>query len=119
MTYVRSFTSGFLAAAALATTLFACGEDSTSSATVSAIDLSPSPCTISRGDSRQLGAEATLPDGTKRNISADPTVTWTTDNKDTATVNPSGIVVGVSAGVTKITAAYQGATGSINCTVAP
>ncbi len=94
----------------------ACGS-STSSSSVSAIGVSPSPCAVGRTDSQQMSASATLPDGTKKDVTA--AATWSTDNSNTATVNPSGVVVGVNAGVTKITASYEGATGSVDCTVGP
>jgi trimeric autotransporter adhesin len=95
----------------------ACGS-STSSGSVSAIALSPSPCGVARTSSVQMGAVATLSDGTKQDLGG-RAVTWTTGNTSTATVSATGVVVGVNVGVTEITAAYQGATGSLNCTVGP
>ena len=94
----------------------ACG-GSTPSPQVSAIGLSPSPCVLSRTNSKQLSARATMPDGTKRDVTAD--ASWKTDNANTATVDKSGVVVGVNMGVTKITATYEGATGTEECTIAP
>ncbi len=38
---------------------------------------------------------------------------------NTATVDSTGNVVGVNAGVTSISAEYQGATGKVDCTVGP
>jgi len=64
-----------------------------------------------------MTAMATAPDGKKSDVSG--AVAWTTGNSQTATVNASGIVVGVSAGVTAITATYKGATGKVDCTVTP
>jgi S1-C subfamily serine protease len=96
----------------------ACGS-STSSSSVSAIAVSPSPCAVGRTDSQQMSAVATLPDGTKQTITTSPGVTWSTGNQNTATVDAQGIVVGVNAGVTSVTAAYEGATGSVDCTVGP
>ncbi len=93
-----------------------CGS-STSSASISAIAVSPSPCAVGRTDSVQMTATATLPDGTKQTITS--SADWSTANSQTATVNPSGIVVGVNAGSTAITATYEGASGSIDCTVSP
>lgn len=100
--------------AALAT---ACGGTSTPSSKVSAIELSPSPCVVSRTGSKQLTAHATLPDGTKRDITSD--ASWSTDNEHTATVSKSGMLVGVNGGVTKITVTYEGATGTEDCAVTP
>jgi uncharacterized protein YjdB len=96
----------------------ACGE-STSSATVSAIAISPSPCVVSRTNSRQMSAVATLTNGNKRDVTSDSQTHWSSDNTDTATVNPTGVVVGVNPGITEITAEYQDATGSTHCTVLP
>ena len=95
----------------------ACTASSTPSSTVSAISLSPAPCGVGRANSVQMVATATMPDGTKKELSSG--VTWTTGNNDTATVNSTGIVVGVNTGITAVTAAYEGATGTLNCTVTP
>lgn len=98
--------------------LVGCGSDSsTSSATVSAIAVSPNPCAVGKSDSVQMSALATLPDGTKQDVSS--TATWATANSQTATVDGKGNVVGVAAGVTSISAEYQGATGKVDCTVGP
>jgi hypothetical protein len=94
----------------------ACGSSS-SSPSVSAIGVSPSPCAVGRTDSQQMTASATLPDGSKQDVTG--ASAWSTDNANVATVNPSGVVVGVNPGVTKITATYQGATGSVDCTIGP
>ena len=96
----------------------ACSSDSsTSSSSVSAIAVSPNPCAVGKSDSVQMSALATLPDGTKQDITS--TATWATANSNTATVDDKGNVVGVSAGVTSISAEYQGATGKVDCTVGP
>ncbi|MEO8878070.1 MAG: Ig-like domain-containing protein [Polyangiaceae bacterium] len=93
-----------------------CSADSTtSSATVSAIAVSPNPCAVGHTDSIQMSALATLPDGTKKDITSD--ATWATNNSNTATVSDKGTVVGVNAGVTSISASYQGAEGKVDCTV--
>lgn len=100
----------------------ACGAgsgSSTSSSTISAIELSPSPCAVTRTDSVRMAAVATMPDGTKENITSAAGVAWSTGNSNTATVDGTGVVVGVNDGITAITAAYQGATGSLDCTVGP
>jgi uncharacterized protein YjdB len=96
----------------------ACGS-STSSAQVSAIGVSPDPCAVGRTDTQQMSATATLTDGTKQNISSDQGARWSSANTGTATVSSSGVVVGVNAGVTSITIAFEGATGSLDCTVSP
>jgi len=114
----RSFVFVSLAASWVA---FGCGASgsSTSSSTVSAIAVSPAPCAVGRTDSLQMSAVATMPDGTKQSLASRSGVEWTTGSSNTATVNPGGVLVGVNAGVTAVTAAYQGATGSIDCTIGP
>jgi hypothetical protein len=64
-----------------------------------------------------MSAEATLPNGTKEDVTG--TSGWSTGDSNTATIDASGVLVGVNAGVTKVTAEFQGASGSIDCTVAP
>jgi hypothetical protein len=102
---------------ALAASACGAGGSSTSSSSVSAIAVSPSPCAVGRTDSVQMSAVATLPNGTKQNLTSSSGVTWSTGNSNTATTNATGMVVGVNAGVTAITAEYQGATGTVDCTV--
>lgn len=96
--------------------LTACGSSSSSN-TVSSLTVTPSPCGLTRGNSIQLSAEATLPDGTKRDVST--ASTWTTDNSQTATVNRAGVVVGVAVGVTGIRTEFEGASSKLDCTVGP
>jgi hypothetical protein len=58
-----------------------------------------------------------MPDGTKKDITSEGS--WSTDNAKTATVDKSGVLVGVNVGVTKITVTFEGATGTEECTVTP
>jgi hypothetical protein len=97
--------------------LAACSGSSTPSPNVSAIAISPDPCAVGRTDSLHMKALATMPDGTKKDITT--SAQWKTDNPKTATVDAKGNMVGVNAGVTKITVSYEGATGSLHCTVGP
>ena len=102
----------FIAAAA------AC-QSSTPSHAVSAISLSPDPCAMTRTNSVQMKALATLPNGTKEEIGMSPGAAWKSGNSHTAAVSATGMVVGVNTGVTGITVAYEGATGNLDCTVVP
>jgi hypothetical protein len=111
----RLATLGILAAIRV---LAACSA-STPSATVSAIAVSPSPCAVGRTNSLQMSALATLPDGAKIDISSSPQTVWSTGDREIATVNPMGVMVGVNPGITAITAGFQGGTGSVDCTVGP
>jgi Bacterial Ig-like domain (group 2) len=96
-----------------------CGSSSTSSSSVSAIAVSPSVCVVGRTSSKQLTAEATLPDGGKEDITSNAATGWSSDNTNTLTVSTTGVVVGVNAGITKVTASFEGASGSVECTVSP
>jgi hypothetical protein len=98
--------------------LAACGS-STPSSSVSAIAVSPDPCAVGRTDSVQMRAEATMPDGSKSDITSAAGATWSSGNTNVLTVNGSGVVVGVNPGVTSVNVAYHGATGTIDCTVGP
>jgi hypothetical protein len=89
------------------------------SGAVSLLSVSPDPLAIGTGKSRQLAAVATLADGTKKDVAADSSTRWSTENAKTATVDEKGTVVGVSVGITKVKAEYGGATGSSTVTVTP
>jgi hypothetical protein len=108
-------------AISLALAAVACGASgtSTSSAQVSAISIAPDPCAVGRTATQQMTATATLNDGSKQGLTSAEGATWSSANTGTATVSNNGVVVGVNAGVTSITVAYEGATGSLDCTVGP
>jgi hypothetical protein len=110
-----------LAIASFALLAAACGTTGTSSSSssVSAIGLSPDPCALGRTKTQQMTATATLPDGTKQDITTASGAVWSSANTQTATVSSQGVVVGVNVGSTAITIAYEGATGSLDCTIAP
>jgi hypothetical protein len=66
-----------------------------------------------------MAAQATMPDGTKSDVTRAPGVTWSSGNAGVLTVDGSGVVVGVNPGVTTVNLAYRGATGSVQCAVGP
>lgn len=107
----------FVILALVTTSGFACASSDTSSPTISVIDLSPSPCVVTKTNSTQLSAVATLPNGTKKDITSANGIVWTTGNSQTITVSQTGNIVGVNAGITEIAASYQGAKGTMSCTV--
>ena len=90
-----------------------------SSGAVSLLSVGPDPVALGTGKSKQLTAVATLADGTKKDVGADASTHWTTDNPKTATVDDKGIVVGVSVGITKVKAQYGGASSSTTVTITP
>jgi len=74
------------------------------------------------GRSHRLAADVgarDAPGWDQEDVTSDPSTRWTSDNTNTATVDPKGVVVGVNAGITTITATYQGASGDVKCTVGP
>jgi hypothetical protein len=118
---LQRFLMRMIIATSLALTAIACGASgtSTSSAQVSAISIAPDPCAVGRTATQQMTATATLNDGSKQALSSGQGATWSSANTGTATVSNNGVVVGVNAGVTSITVAFEGATGSLDCTVGP
>jgi hypothetical protein len=86
---------------------------------VSLLSVGPDPVALGVGKSKQLNAVATLADGTKKDVATDASTRWVTDNPKTATVDEKGVVVGVSVGITKVTAQYGGASSSTTITVTP
>lgn len=96
----------------------ACGS-STPSSSVSAIGVDPDPCAVGRTNSIQMSAQATMPDGSRKDITSATGAQWSSGNTNVLTVNASGVVVGVNPGVTPVKIAYEGATGSVDCTVGP
>ena len=72
--------------------------------------------TVTRGNTTQLTATATLSDGSARIVTN--LATWASLNTDLATVSDSGLVTTLStAGTATITATYLGTTGSVDITV--
>jgi hypothetical protein len=66
-----------------------------------------------------MSAEATMANGSKRDITSAAGVEWSSGNAQVLTVNPTGVAVGVNPGVTSVKVFYEGASGSVDCTVAP
>ena len=73
--------------------------------TVSALAVSPASAVVTRGESAQLTATATLSDGTAHDVTR--TATWTVDQGALATV-AAGLVAGVAVGTVTVTAALGG-----------
>ena len=60
-----------------------------------------------------------MPDGSKSDITGASGVAWSSGNSNVLTVNDEGVVVGVNPGVTSVKVTYEGATGTVDCTVGP
>jgi Big-like domain-containing protein len=102
--------------ASFAVPFFGCG----SSTTVDSIAISPSTVSLGTGNTAQLTAIGTYGHGshpaTNQNITT--TVTWASSIAAVATVSPAGVVTGVGAGTTSITASIQGFGGLITSNTA-
>jgi hypothetical protein len=85
-----------------------------SPAPVATVTVSPSSGTVAVGSTVQL--TATLRDATG-NVLTGRTVTWSSNNTGTATVNGTGLVSGVAAGSATITATSEGRSGTSAMTV--
>jgi hypothetical protein len=79
-----------------------------SHAVITAIQVTPSPVDIAKGQSQQLVARATYSDTTSSDISS--SVTWTSDDTNTATVTDAGVLSGVEVGSTILTATKDSVT---------
>ena len=86
----------------------------TTAAPVASITLQPTTFTINVGGTQQV--QATLRDGSG-NVLTGRTVTWSSSNLAAATVDGAGLVRGVAAGTTVITATSGGVTQQATATV--
>jgi uncharacterized protein YjdB len=71
-------------------------------ASVSSITISPALFSIASGQNQQLTAQAVYPDGTSQDVTSQ--ATWSSSATNVATVSGTGLVSGVSAGTSTITA---------------
>lgn len=79
------------------------------------IKVTPEEAEISVDRTQQYKAQALQMNGADNDVSS--TAVWTVDNTGIAAVDNKGIVTGVAAGSTKVTAVYQGVCGTANITV--
>ncbi|MGR5338274.1 Ig-like domain-containing protein, partial [Vibrio gigantis] len=61
-------------------------------AVITAITVTPSQVSVANGQAQQLLATATYSDGTSSDVSR--SVTWTSNDPQTATVTPTGLLSG-------------------------
>lgn len=87
-----------------------------SGAKLTGISISPSAATIAVGGTAILKATANYSDGSAVDVTA--TAVWSSADTTIATAS-GGIVTGVAAGSTTVTASFGGATGSAAITVSP
>jgi Bacterial Ig-like domain (group 2) len=86
----------------------ACSSSPTSSTTIASIAITGSAPTV--GSTSQLTATATMSNGTTQDVTS--SATWVSGDAAIATVSGAGVVTGVSAGSTTVTATYQSVTAS-------
>uniref|UniRef100_UPI002617CE63 Ig-like domain-containing protein n=1 Tax=uncultured Shewanella sp. TaxID=173975 RepID=UPI002617CE63 len=79
-----------------------------SAAIITAIQVTPSPVNVAKGQTQQLVADATYSDGTSSPITN--SVTWKPGDTATATVSSTGLLSAVEAGSTTLTATKDGVT---------
>ena len=83
--------------------------------TVTSVALSPSSANIAVGATQQFKATVTYSDGTTADVST--SAGWAVASSAVATVDGNGLVKGVAAGTTTVTAVLNGVTGSASVTV--
>jgi hypothetical protein len=84
-------------------------------ATVTSITVTPANPTLSAGATQQFTATGLFSDGSSQNITS--LVTWVSSNTGVAISTSAGLVTGVSAGSSMITATLSGITSSASLTV--
>ncbi len=87
---------------------------SVSQAAVATVTVTPTPLSMSVGQTTQLTAALKDASG---NVLNGRTVTWSSSNAGVATVSASGMVTGVAAGTTTITATSEGKSGTAAVTI--
>ena len=99
--------------AALALSIAGCGTSE-----VDSLAITPAQAALTVGQTVQFTATGTYGHGThpasQDNVTTQ--VTWTSSSPSVATVNPSGLATGVSAGTATITASMKGFTGLVSAT---
>ena len=86
-----------------------------SAPTLMSIAVTPANSNILIGATQQFTAMGTYSDGSTQNITSQ--ATWTSSNTGVATINPTGLAMGISTGTTIISAALAGMVGSATLTV--
>ena len=85
------------------------------SATLTAITITPQSASISLGTNQNFSAMGVFSDGTVQNISR--SVTWSSSNPNVATISTLGTAVSVGTGTSTISASANGVTGTATLTV--
>jgi|SRR5215813_8380750 len=97
----------------LAVIAAACGSNSTSPTSVSSIAITGAAPVV--GGSAQFAAIATMSNGTTQDVTG--LSAWSSSNTGAATVSSTGLVQGVGAGTTTVTATYLSVSGTDPITI--
>jgi trimeric autotransporter adhesin len=114
---------GGLILAALVSSLISCGNTVdfgfpfTPPGTTSLVEITPANPSVPIGVAQQFTATGTQPNGTSTDITSQ--VIWTSSNTSVATVNGSGLAIGLTPGIATITATFGSASGTATLTVTP
>ncbi len=113
----RSKPSLFLGALTAAALLAGCGGGGGGGGekTLTAVAITPTPIAIAPGGTLQLKATGTYSDASTEDLTA--TSTWSSSSTTVATVSTSGLLTGVAAGATTVTARSSGVSGTQAATV--
>jgi Big-like domain-containing protein len=85
------------------------------SAKLKQIQIAPANKTIGKGTHLQFSATGLLSDGTQQSLSS--SVKWQVSPSNVATITAQGNLTGAGEGIAKVSAVYQGLTGSTSVTV--
>jgi hypothetical protein len=83
--------------------------------TITSIAVTPSPESLKTGDSQQFTATAKYSNGSTANVTSK--ATWKSSNTSVASVDSTGLVTALAAGLATITATDSGVSGSASLTV--
>jgi len=84
---------------------------------LTSVTVSPATASVMVGGSRNFNATANYSNNTSIDVTT--TANWSSNQTAIATVNPSGVATGISAGLTNISASFNGQSGSAELTVTP
>src|SRR6185436_17620650 len=84
-------------------------------ATLTALVVSPPTATLAKGSFLQMAATAQFSDGSTLDVTTQ--VSWKSSNKKSVSVNATGRAMGVKAGVGVVTASKSGVSGTSTITV--
>jgi uncharacterized protein YjdB len=113
--FLTALKAGSVTVTAMLGSISGSGHVTVNAPALSSITVSPAVFSIATGQSRQLSAVGVYNDGSSQDVSSQ--VTWNALSTSVATVDSSGLVTGVSAGSSSITATLGSIHGTATATV--